>query len=75
MEVREFAIAIPIALPKPGRMEEEINKISQTFTSHFQSMMTTQNKSYAKLDVWNGRRPTRPKFDKGFGKEFFIGKY
>ena len=39
MNVREFAIVFPIALPKPGRVEEEISKISRTFTSHFQSMI------------------------------------
>ena len=41
LKVREFAFVFPIALPKPGRVEEEINKISRTFTYHFQSMLFT----------------------------------
>ena len=42
LKVREFAFVFPIALPKPGRVEEEINKISRTFTYHFQSMTMTK---------------------------------
>ena len=38
VKVREFAVVFPITVPKPGRVEEEINKISRIFVSHFQSM-------------------------------------
>ena len=43
LKVREFAFVFPIALPKPGRVEEEINKISRTFTYHFQSMIIARH--------------------------------
>ena len=32
VKVREFAVVVPLTLLSPGRVEEEINKFSQTLT-------------------------------------------
>ena len=39
--VREFLLLIPLAFPRPGRVEEGINNFSQHLTTHFQSMLIT----------------------------------
>ena len=41
-KVREFLSVIPLALPRPGRVEEGINKFSSHLAPHFQSMLIAE---------------------------------
>ena len=42
-KVREFLLIILLALPRPGRVEEGINKFSPHLAPHFKSMYMRQN--------------------------------
>ena len=42
VKVREFAVVVPLTLPSPGRVEDEINKFSQTLTPKIPTLQITE---------------------------------
>ena len=44
VKVREFAVVVPLTLPSPGRVEDEIDKFSRTLTPKIPTLLTSQNK-------------------------------
>ena len=41
MKVREFTVVVPLTLPSPGRVEDEINQFSRTLTPKIPTLFIT----------------------------------
>ena len=54
VKVREFAVVVPLNLHSPGRVEDEINKFSQTLTPKIPSLFM-RAKVISEVRRWIGR--------------------
>ena len=55
MKVREFAVVVPLTLPSPGRVEDEINKFSRTLTPKIPTLFIIKSADITLIELCSSR--------------------